>query len=209
MGKLGPIDICIANGDLVDGRGEASGGSEIICDVGEQADMATSILKRVKAKKYIQSYGTPYHTGKVVDYEKGIADRLDGVIQSHPFIEVNGVTFDIKHEPAGNSNIPHGRHTGIAKDRLWNLLWADNERQPKADVFIRSHVHYHAFCGGPDWLGVQLPALQAAHTKYGARRCVGIVDFGITHFDVFSDGSYTWQTKTAKLEHEKQTAISL
>ena len=206
------IDACFFNGDAIDGKQQACGGSEFNAPTMiDQCDMATHILKRVQAEKYVLSYGTPYHVGKDTDWEDSIADRLGAVkIGSQVFPEVNGVTFDLKHEPAGNSNIPHGRHTGVAKDRMWNLMWwADEERQPRAQVYIRSHVHYHAYAGGPGWLAMTTPALQAASTKYGARRCVGMVDYGFVHFDIHDNGSYTWQSHVAKIKTEKVTKFSI
>jgi len=168
--QMGSVDLLILNGDLIDGRGERSGSLEqIVVDRHEQCEMAIAAAKLVKAKKIVATYGTAYHTGQEEDYEKLIADRLGAVIGSHEWVDVNGVVFDCKHH-LGSSAIPHGRHTAVAKDRLWNLLWSDIGEQPRGQVYLRSHVHYHQHCGGPGWLAMTLPALQAAATKYGGRR---------------------------------------
>lgn len=210
--KHGPYDIVFLNGDLVDGTGKKSGGTEqITTDMEEQCDMAVRIIREIpKAKNcsIVITRGTPYHTGDAEDWENIIAERVGAAIGEHEWVEVEGVVFDLKHHPAGSSGMPNGRHTGVAKDRLWNVMWAERELQPKADIFIRSHVHYHNFAGGPDWLAMTTPALQGFGSRYGARRCTGIVDFGFITFQV-NKGNYTWQPIIAKLEEQKAPMIKL
>ena len=199
IAAVGPIDVAIVNGDLIDGPGQASGGTEeLTTDCVEQAEMAAACLEPLRPTRgYAMTYGTAYHTGKGSDYE-GITARLlerQGVpvdIRSHQWVDVDGVVFDCKHH-IGGSAVPHGRHTAIAKDRLWNLIWAEQGRQPKGGVVIRSHVHYHAYCGGPGWLAMTLPALQQANTKYGARRCSGTVDWGAVVFTIDNGEIVSWR----------------
>ena len=45
---------------------------------------------------------------------------------------------------------------------------------------------------GSPRMGFCLPALQSAQTKFGGRRCSGIVHFGFMHFDIYPDGSVAW-----------------
>jgi hypothetical protein len=208
----GPYDIVFINGDLVDGKGSKSGGTELITtDMEEQCDMAVKIIREIPKSsncKIIITRGTPYHTGNDEDWENTIAQRVDAKIGEHEWVDVEGVVFDLKHHPAGSSSIPHGRHGGVARDRLWNIMWNERNMQPKADIFIRSHVHYHNFSGGPDWLAMTTPALQGMGSRYGARRCSGIVDFGFVVFEV-NKGKYSWQPIVAQLEEQKASLIKL
>lgn len=56
LDALQPIDAVIANGDLIDGRGERSGGTELIePDVIKQCEMATHCLQYARAKSYFLS----------------------------------------------------------------------------------------------------------------------------------------------------------
>ena len=210
--KSGPFDIVFVNGDMVDGRGKKSGGVELwTTDMEAQCDYAIKALRRVPAHnktKWVMTRGTPYHTGEEEDWENIVAASFDAKIGEHEWVEVEGVVFDLKHHPAGGSGVPQGRHTGVAKDRMWNLVWAHEELQPDADVFIRSHVHYHNFCGGPDWLALTTPALQGFGSRFGARRCSGTVDFGFVTFEV-NKGTYSWQPHIAKLEQQKATVTKL
>jgi hypothetical protein len=209
LASLQPIDILVFNGDAIDGRGDRSGGTELIStDRIVQMEMALAVIREAKAKHHLLTIGTGYHTGNEEDWEVQIAQRLGAKVGSHEWLDVNGLIFDFKHH-LGSSSVPHGRHTASARDRLWNLLWSVNDEQPRAQVFIRSHVHYHTYCGGRNWLSMTTPALQAAGTKYGARRCSGTVDFGFVHFDVDTDGSYQWQAHLADLQAQKAQPCKL
>lgn len=191
-----PCDLLIVNGDGIDGKGERSGGTELLTsDRREQVDMASACIKPWRAAKICMTYGTGYHVGREEDWEHILADKVGADIRSHLWVDINGCTFDVKHK-VGSSSIPHGRYTALARSRLWNMLWAARKLQPAARVVLRSHVHYHAHCGDAHGVAMTLPALQAAHTKYGARECEGTVDWGIVVFDIAADGGMTWKAET-------------
>lgn len=190
--SLGDIDVLIANGDLIDGKGERSGGTELIsAKIKDQCNMASQAINLVKAKKNILIYGTPYHTGIIDDFEDFITTMSDiSKIGGHEWLKVYNTMFDIKHK-IGGSTIPHGRYTPLAKEKLWNMYWQEIGGQPKSDIFIRSHVHYFDFCGNNKYLAVTTPALQGYGSKYGVRQCSGVVNIGMIYFDVFEDGKYS------------------
>jgi hypothetical protein len=156
------------------------------------------------------SHNTPYHVSSSdgEDWENVIAERVGATVTDHAWVEVEGIVFDLKHHPAGSSGLPHGRHTGVAKDRLWNAILAAEGEQTKADILIRSHVHYHNFAGGPDWIAMTTPALQGAGSKFGARRCSGKVDFGFITFTV-DKGTFSWKQHIAKLVEQKAPLLKL
>lgn len=197
---LGDIDIVVCNGDAIDGRGEASGGSELLTiDRDEQADMAAECIKLCKAPKVYFTAGTPYHSGKLEDFErqtmKVVSDSKytkEVDFKGRLYLSVNGVQFDFRHK-VGASGIPHGRHSAVAREALWGRLWADDGITPNVDIVVRSHVHYAAYSGTPGRLQLTTPALQGLGSKYGTRQCSGIVDWGFTVFDINGGGEYTWQ----------------
>lgn len=197
--SLKPIDVLIVNGDCIDGRGERSGGTELVFpDRSDQVGCAAECIRYTEAEKIVMTYGTPYHTGQEEDWEDVLAREIGAKIGAHEWVDINGLVFDVKHH-VGSSQIPHGRHTAVARERLWSQLWAEREQTPKADVIIRSHVHYFDYCGGRDWLAMTTPALQGLGTKFGARRCSGTVDFGLLSFDVASRDEWSWHWHIAEL----------
>lgn len=197
---LQPIDVLLVNGDAIDGRGERSGGTELITtDILEQCQMAEACIKRVGARSIEMTYGTPYHAGQDTDYEAEIARNVGARINGHAFFTVNGVSFDCKHK-IGGSGIPHGRGTALAKEMLWNLLWHEIDGAPRGDIFLRSHVHYCFGVDSEDRIGYTLPALQGLGSKFGERACSGTVHFGAMSFDIQDDGSFSWSKHKLNLK---------
>jgi hypothetical protein len=163
--------------------------------------MAVDAVAASKAKKVIIVAGTAYHVGQGEDFEELIAESAKAeAFSGQEFVEVDGVIFHFKHH-VGSSSIPHGRHTPVARDAVWNALWAEQGRQPRARVICRSHVHYFSHCGGSNWDGFTTPALQAANTYYG-RRCSGLVDFGFLVFKCHK-GGFTWEARLLKPAAER------
>lgn len=207
--KLQPIHLHIINGDAIDGKGERSGGTELIePDRTEQCQMAIQAIEAAKAKNIVMTFGTPYHTGVTEDFERTVADAVGAKIGSHEWIDVNGVIFDCKHK-INSSIIPHGRHTAIARDHLWNQLWSIDEGQPLADIIIRSHVHYCTFNGDPDYMAITTPGLQGYGSKFGARQCSGRVHIGLISFDINEKGGYSWLPHIMRSELQKAQALKL
>lgn len=193
LAGLGRIDIAAWVGDLIDGRGEKSGGTELVCtDRNKQAEMAAAIVRRVNAPRNRFVYGTGYHTGNGEDFEKDIAKEFGAKITDQAWVKIHGLIFHLKHHIGGTS-IPHGKGTAAMKDALWEDIWADMQGRPKVNVFLRGHTHRYI---GIDDVGPGntirkffcLPALQAAATKYGGRRLSNIVHFGFMSFDIYPDG---------------------
>jgi len=196
-------------GDAIDGNGKINGGVEqITTDRTKQADMAAECITLMEPKRVIMVYGTAFHTGRQEDMDSLVSEKLNAMgIQSEihgmPFVKIEDVTFHLKHH-VGSSSVPYSRQTAVAKDRFWLKLHEDSGWE-KADVLIRGHVHFHQFAGGPDWLAMTLPSLQAANTKFG-RRCSGTVHWGIIPFEV--DGSeYSFDPQITIIKNANPTVV--
>ena len=188
-------DILIVNGDCIDGKGQASQASELLyADRLDQVGMAVDAIQSIPDKpKIYMSYGTAYHTGKGEDWEDIVADKVGAVsIGGEDEISVNGTIINYKHH-LGRSGVPHGRTSAVLRDALWNQLWAHRGEYERADILLRSHVHYHGFAGDTDLLAMTLPAMQGYGTKFGTRRVTGTVDVGFVVFDVYGPNDYTWE----------------
>lgn len=213
MTPLRPFDVAILTGDLLDGKGSRSGGTEqITSDRTAQVDMADKVITLIGASENVLVRGTPYHTGQEEDWEDDIAARHDAKIGDHEYIDINGVIFDVKHH-LSSSSVPYGRHTPLSKEDVWNSLWTEAGYAPRADWLIRAHGHVCVWGGrlvGPREVNfVSCPALQAMGTKFGARRCSGLVDFGFLHYDVWDDGNVDFYKHWAFIESQKATVTQL
>jgi hypothetical protein len=209
--KLKPIDILVANGDAIEGKGDKTGARELItADRIEQIKMVTEAINLTEAKAVRACYGTAFHCGRDEDFEALLPKYLDCQdvkVAGHLFLDVNGCNFDIKHK-VGRSAIPHGRATPLMRAELWNSLWAMRDRQPQADVIIRSHVHYYGRWQDDECIAISTPALQY-NTIFGIRECEGIVNVGFVCIDVDDDGEVTDQCILAKFDALKVSAESL
>ena len=151
------------------------------------------VIRPGKTKAYL-TRGTRYHVGDSEDWEDTLAREIGAPIENRLFLELDGVTFDCRHK-VGSSSVPYGRCTALAKVHTWAQLWAQEfgGHPAPAGVFLRSHVHYHQFIGGRNWLAMTLPALQALGSDYGTRDCEGIVHWGWVTFQV-AKGKFTWES---------------
>jgi len=218
--KSAGADTLIVDGDAIDGRGQASGGTELIASsLAVQRDMAVECISQFAAKKIVMARGTDYHAGwGGEDWEDFVAEQLreqgrEVLIKDHPFVDLDGVTFDIKHH-IGTTSVPHTRGTALLRDKMQNEQWyLDGDGQPLADVILRAHAHVHegsfGYRGDRMWLAVRLPALQLAGTKYGGRRCSGVVHWGM--FRVFIEGGeiVDYQTLKAAVIGNRVQAVKL
>ncbi|MDD5358319.1 MAG: hypothetical protein PHX80_04180 [Candidatus Nanoarchaeia archaeon] len=205
--KVRPFDALIWNGDALDGKGERSGGTELLTsDRIDQIQIAKDIYEFINPPTAHMIYGTPYHSGREEDWERVLARELGIDIGSHSWIECEGVTIDFKHKVSG-SVIPHGRRTGPERARLWNRLWAERSLQPKADLIVRSHIHYYGYSGDADGAVITTPCLQG-FTKYGAKECEGTTDFGFITIDC-EGGNFTWTAHLMDLKFSAAKAVKL
>lgn len=206
--QIRPLDFLNIVGDCIDGRGEKSGGLELLtADREEQCDMAEVAIKKLKAKKIVMVRGTGYHTGDYEEWENRIAKELGAEIRDHAWPEVHGVVFDLKHFVRAGQ-LPHTRSSGVAKEWLHNFLWSEHKRQPRADVIVRAHAHCYAFVGGVGWAGMVCPALQAAGTRFG-KKCSAEVDYGLIEHEVFSNGGHRWWAHILRPVAERARTIKL
>ena len=201
--NIKPIDVLVVNGDSIDGKAGRWGSTGLItADRGEQSKMAATAIDIADAKEIYMTRGTPYHSGRSEDWEDIIASMVGATIEDQLWLDINNVIFDVKHYIPG-SQVPYGRHTAVAKDRVWNLLWAEMGQQPKSDILIRSHVHSFNYAGGTTWLAMTTPALQGLGSKFGSRIPSGTVDYGITWFDIEENGDFTWDWEIVLIQSQK------
>lgn len=195
---IGPVDCALINGDLVDGGGRRSGGSEVIIPTQDQGEAAVYACGLIQTDTYHLTYGTGYHTGDEVDSEYFIAERLGGTIADRQYLKINGTTIRAVHH-AGGSAIPYGQHTYPARVATMNKLKAAAGDEPEADILLFSHRHTYSFQGDADQFSVRLPCLQGPMSKFG-RRCEGPYTMGVVLFEFAPSGSYSWKLYQAKLK---------
>ena len=207
---IGKVDVLVINGDAIDGKNDKTGGLDLITsDPSEQVNMVCAIVEVVRPKHVLMTRGTDYHTGKITSFENMIADRYDNTtIDDSLSVAISGVVFDVKHE-VGRSDSEQSQHTAVASEALQNILLAERSLVPKADIIIRSHVHYFKYCGGADWVAMTTPALQWSSSFGRKRKRTGHTDFGFVAFDIVGKGDFTWDVYLLRSKELAQKPILL
>jgi hypothetical protein len=191
---LKPIDICVCNGDAIDGKGVKTGGNEqLTTDRTVQIDMAVEFLKWIGAKEYYFTYGTQYHVGQEDDWENRIASEFKTRPEATAVLSINGLLMKWRHHTGGSSTFST-RSSSLMRNQVNDILWSVDGEEDRGDVLVYSHVHY--FLAVTDRFGTIFasPALQGwGGSQLGARRMGGIVDYGFLHFDVESKEDWNWK----------------
>jgi len=212
--SLRPFHLVIDLGDMVDGPGKRSGGTELIStDHNAQIDMAIKGMTLTQSRNYCLVRGTPYHAGQDGNWENQIASHLDSLtgtdqvtIGDHEWPEVNGVIFDCKHK-IGGSQIPYRNNGNLKKAFVWNALWSEYDEQPRAQIFLRGHVHWYEHTefnvAGRTVHLATCPPLQGMGSTYGAQQCEGHVDFGLIAIDIGPEGEIEWHSHIASLKAQQ------
>lgn len=196
LNLLKPIDKCFVLGDLIDGDGSRSGGTELITtDRKVQTCMAIECIEPIEAGGMSMVYGTPYHTGQSEDFEVDVSRHFKVKIGSHEWEIINGVVFDLKHHQSSTKNPATSLFNEVVNNREWAIL---NE-QPKADILVRAHTHRFCILQMEDCLALSIPALTAYGSKFGSRRCSRKVQFGLVALDIWPDGYIQTHVHIAKL----------
>jgi len=185
--KYKPFTHIICNGDLIDGKGIKNSKDQLTTDRELQVEMFCKILQEITTinkhpLKYYFTRGTPSHTSQDgEDWENLIAKQFpnpDGEvnIDNSYLIEIGGKVFHLKHK-VGRSNVPWSKPSPLIRSATLKLLeevWTD---QIKADIFIRSHVHYYTYIKLHGLTMITSPCLQY-WSSYGQKECEGTIDFG-------------------------------
>lgn len=138
---IGPVDALVFNGDAIDGPGYKDTTSLLTSDVGMQAKMAAKVAMVPDAKAVFVVRGTGFHTEGHMSYEDIVAAELGVEAEDEARIEAYGRKMHFRHV-VGRSDTPYGQYTQAAKEIINEMLQADFEDYPKADILGRAHVHY-------------------------------------------------------------------
>ena len=179
--RAGPFDEAIWNGDIVDGPGLKSGGTEDQ-ELPTQVEMAVALVTHLNVPVNHFIRGTPYHTGESkTNWEDMVHGICKGTtIGDEGHYNYLGLAVNAKHK-IGNSSSPVSRYTALSTAQIKQMLWAETGQQPKANLIIRSHIHRCSEVSDPAtnkaaWV---TPALQGLGSVNGGRNTDGLpVHFG-------------------------------
>lgn len=196
VNDLGKVDLLIVNGDAIDGKGNRSGGTELLTtDRSTQADMAQVAIECFNATRVIIFNGTPYHTGSEEDWEAVLAKRLECEYEDEAQLSIENKTFHVRHQ-VGGSSTPYGKASPLIKAGILEELnsirtdCAEKGHKPP-NVIIRSHVHHYQLIREVGHCYITTPCLQLT-SKFGRRICGGTPDIGFISCEVSATGGINW-----------------
>jgi len=175
-----PFDFVVGAGDMI--HGQMRDALMTTHDRDEQVQQAAAIVKMFGAGEVLLVAGTPRHTGDLEKWERVLAAEVDAKFGSRVFFEIDGVRFVVRHK-VGRSRIPHGKATPVMRQAVWNEINAAREKEPKADVLLFGHTHYHLVVEVPEWTAMTLPAL-CCRTEFSDEQSEGDVHWGIVVVDI-------------------------
>lgn len=153
-------DFVIVNGDCIDGKQHRNDGSELALAAWEdQSAAATQTLallrKATPRAKWYFTQGTPYHVGHFGGAEESIAAELRAqqydslgtgrLCREVLWLDVEGVIIEAAHHITPSTGFY--RLTSLDREGQWSALSGKDATKgvPKADLLIRSHVHYFGY----------------------------------------------------------------
>lgn len=182
-------DLLVVNGDCNDGL-DPKGRNLQVDNVPWQIEEAEALILMLEPKRIRMTYGSSYHVGDTVLYERFLAGYLerrgiDCKIAAYQDIAVGWWKGMFRHA-TGRSVIPHGRFTAGARSRMWGVQKAARVSKETGkpavlrDLYCYSHVHYYAESGDSTGRVLVTPGWKAAGVSdnFGAKSFDDMVDIG-------------------------------
>lgn len=198
-GQFDP-DFIVFNGDAVDGKQQAQKGTELSLQLMvDQKRAACTCLKLLKTRcpraKWYFVAGTVYHVQDGAEAEEDIARQLGAerymgagpgrLVHEVLDLDVDGVILNFAH----HISVASGFYRATAADRegQWSAMTAKDPSKgiPKADVVVRSHVHFFIHLEYPSKHIIQTPAWQL-QTRFMRRHSAYrmLPDIGTIHLEI-------------------------
>jgi len=187
--SLGKIDLCLCNGDLVQGPSKKNPRQNLTTDMEDQINMATECLELTKAKKFVFTRGTCYHVETDIENEDRIASRFKSSIADTQKIDVNGCIIQAKHT-TGKSGTAYGSATPLQSSSVVQLINDSTNGNARADIYVRSHIHEMIVIERNLYTAVSTPCLQMKGLAYG-RKYSGFYDVGIMWIDIVDKNNFS------------------
>jgi len=200
LGEMGPVDIAVANADLVDGS-HFETIEHLTTDVEQQSDITIESLSRVRFRgrpEWRFTYGTPVHTVDGENVEDRIAEHFGADISDTVKLRLRGLNIQWRHH-SGRSDIPTGQGGQLSKEIVRDLLRSSLYKYPAADVIVRSHVHYWYHLGFADKEAFSLPSLEVPIGIYGRKLRTLYYDMGLVRLTVDRHGNLDYQKRLIPL----------
>ena len=148
----GPVDLLVINGECIDGANKFQSGQQSwTTNLDDQMNDAKKLIEMIPYKKVLILRGSNYHdqidgtnleeimASKLRDVVKYKAYGGEGKTDYFAFVKVFGKTFNFTHH-IGFSKSEAYRTTAMAREMVG--MHFQHDKLGRADIIVRSHVHY-------------------------------------------------------------------
>jgi len=193
--SVGHVDICMVNGDIVEGENVADRGKGVIStDVHAQALTAAQLLNMIDADTFYVTEGSRYHTGQTSGDEI-VCSLINGIwLGDHQFIRIEDLTLHLRHK-INYSSTPYARCTAQRKEAMVMKSQGVN-----VDIYVRSHTHKFNFSGDANDMTINTPCWKGLD-HFMNQHSQEMPDNGWVVIDI--DGSnYKWDYHIFTVPHQ-------
>lgn len=193
--SVGHVDLCIVNGDIVEGENVADRGRGVVTtNIHAQSYVATTLLKMIDADVFYFTDGSKYHTGQTSG-DQIVCDLMGGLwLGDHQFIKVEDITLHLRHK-INYSSLPYSRCTPQRKEAFIMKGQGVN-----VDIFVRSHTHKFNFSGDSNDMTINTPCWKGLD-HFMNQHSQEMPDNGWVVIDI--DGSnYKWDYNIFTIPHQ-------
>ncbi len=160
-------DLLVINGEPMDGANPRQLGQQSwTTDINDQMEDSAKLIKMIPHDNLMFVRGSGYHVQVgATNYEEVLANRMgatgykayggSGLTDYYAFVDINKKMFNFTHHVGFNKWAAY-RTTAIARELAGMHFEAG--KLHKADVIVRSHVHYFVHVEFPHTPGVSTPA---------------------------------------------------
>ena len=197
--RQGGIDLLVINGECVDGANVKQVGQQSwSTNVDDQMNDAKKLIDMIPYKQVMILRGSNYHDQiDATNIEEIMASKLrdvlpykayggEGKTDYFAYVEIHGKIFNFTHH-IGFSRQETNRANAMAREM--KAMHFQHDTLGRADVFIRSHVHYLVHVEFSNTHGVITPCWKYPDAHLFRGGLAGTTpDIGAVWFDVFKNG---------------------
>ena len=209
----GPVDLLVINGECIDGANVKQVGQQSwTTNFEDMMEDAKKLIEMIPYKKVLILRGSNYHeqldgtnfeeimAGKLRDCVKYKAYGGEGKTDYFAFVKVYNKIFSFTHH-IGFSKSEAYRTTALAREMAG--MHFQHDKLGRADIFVRSHVHYFNHIEFVHTHGCTTPAWKYPDQHLFRGGLAGTTaDIGAVAFVIHSNGHVDFEKYIAEIDYK-------